>query len=84
MNIQTPDSASLDRTRDVVALVEKIIHESPGVEHTVSISGLSFLLQANSPNFASMFVVLKPFAQRRRPGPLDKAIMAKLRQESGG
>ena len=81
VNIQTPDSASLDRTRDAVALVEKITHESPGVEHTVSISGLSFLLQANSPNFASMFVVLKPFAERRDPALSDKAIMAKLRQE---
>jgi multidrug efflux pump len=42
---------------------------------------MSFLMQASSPNFGSMFVVLKPFAQRRDPALTDKAIMAKLRQE---
>ena len=81
VNIQTPDSAALRRTREAVALVEEITHESPGVAHTVTISGLSFLLQATSPNFASMFVVLKPFAERRDPALSDTAIMAKLRQE---
>ena len=84
VSIQTPDSASLQRTRDAVALVEKITHESPGVEHTVTISGISFLLQANSPNFASMFVVLKPFNQRRDPSLSDTAIMAKLRRSGAG
>ncbi len=81
VDIQTPDSASLQRTRDAVALAEEITHESPGVAHTVTISGISFLLQANSPNFASMFVVLKPFADRRDPALSDTAIMARLRQE---
>ena len=81
VSIQTPDSSSLDRTRDAVALVEKITHESPGIAHTVTISGMSFLMQASSPNFGSMFVVLKPFAERRNPALTDKAIMAKLRQE---
>ena len=81
VNIQTPDSSSLQRTRDAVALVEEITHEMPGVAHTVTVSGISFLLQANSPNFASMFVVLKPFAERRDPALSDTAIMARLRQE---
>jgi multidrug efflux pump len=81
VNVQTPDSASLQRTRDAVAEVEKITHESTGVQHTVTISGISFLLSANSPNFASMFVVLKPFTERRDPSLSDTAIMAKLRQE---
>jgi multidrug efflux pump len=81
VDIQTPDSASLARTRDAVALAEEITHESPGVAHTVTIAGISFLLQANSPNFASMFVVLKSFADRRDPALSDTAIMARLRQE---
>src|SRR5262249_27411140 len=42
---------------------------------------LSFLAQANSPNFASMFVVLKPFAERQRPELRDTAIMARLRRQ---
>ena len=41
---------------------------------------MSFLLQANSPNFASMFIVLEPFDERQRPELRDTAIMAKLQQ----
>ncbi len=80
VNIQLPDGASLQRTEDVVAQVVKITQETPGVQHTVAIAGLSFILQANSPNFASMFVVLAPFDERQRPGLRDTAIMAKLRR----
>jgi multidrug efflux pump len=42
---------------------------------------MSFLLQVNSPNLASMFVVLKPFDERRDPSLSDMAIMARLREE---
>ena len=62
-----PDSASLERTRDGR---RRRSRRSParrqGVAHTVGIAGMSFLLQANSSNFASMFVVLKPFDERQR------------------
>ena len=65
-----------------MALVEEIIHEVPGVAHTVATSGMSFIAQANSSNFGSMFVVLKPFDERRRNPALGaEAIMAKLRKE---
>jgi multidrug efflux pump len=80
VNVQLPDSASLERTREAAAQVEKIARETPGVAHTVAISGMSFLLQANSPNFASMFIVLDPFDKRQAPGLSDTAIMAKLRK----
>src|SRR5262249_731767 len=78
-NIQRPDSASLERTRAAVAQAEAIALRPPGVAHTVTISGISFVLQANSPNFASMFVVLDPFDKRRGPGLNDTAIMARMR-----
>ena len=65
-----------------MALVEEIIHEVPGVAHTVATSGMSFIAQTNSSNFGSMFVVLKPFDERRRNPALGaEAIMAKLRKE---
>ena len=67
VNIQLPDSASLQRTKEAMAQVEEIAHETPGVAHTVAIAGMSFLLQANASNFASMFVVLDPFDKRQQP-----------------
>jgi multidrug efflux pump len=79
-SVQLPDSASLERTKEVVAQVDGMIRETPGVAHTQAISGVSFVQQANSPNFGSMFVVLRPFAERRSPELKAEAIMAKLRR----
>jgi multidrug efflux pump len=64
VNVQLPDAASLDRSYDTVLQVERIALETPGVGHTITNAGMSFLLQANSPNFAAMFIVLKPFDER--------------------
>ena len=36
----------------------------PGVAHTLSVAGQSFLLNANGSNFGSCFVILKPFEER--------------------
>ena len=80
LNVQLPDSASLQRTQAAMAQVEAITHEVPGVAHTVTISGLSFLQQASSANFGSMFIVLDPFDRRQRPELKAEAVMAKLRR----
>jgi multidrug efflux pump len=79
VSVQLPDSTSLERTKAAVDKIEKIAHDTPGVDHTVSIAGMSFILQANSPNFGSMFLVLKPFDERLRDGLSDTVIMGKLR-----
>ncbi len=78
-NIQLPDSASLERTREQVAIIESIARKTKGVAHTITISGISFVLQANSPNFASMFVVLDPFEKRTTPDLTSDAIMGRMR-----
>src|SRR5207245_2979320 len=65
-NIQLPDSASLERTVAVTDAVEKIALEIPGIAHTVAIPGQSFVLNANSSNYGSMFIILKPFHERRQ------------------
>jgi multidrug efflux pump len=78
--VQLPDSASLERTKEVMRQVEKIARETPGVAHTIAICGMSFVQQANGPNFGSLFIVLEPFAERQRPSLKDEAIMARLRR----
>jgi multidrug efflux pump len=78
VTVQLPDSSSLARSREAAAKVEKIAREDPGVAHTVTIAGMSFTLGANSSNFASMFIVLKPFDQRQDPGMRDTDIMTRL------
>jgi multidrug efflux pump len=78
-NIQLPDSASLERTVEVTRAVEKIALETPGVAHTVAVPGTSFVLNANSSNYGNMFVILKPFHERRDPSLSGESILGRLR-----
>ncbi len=81
VSVQLPDSASLQRSQAAMAEVDRITRETPGVAHTVTISGMSFLLQSNASNFGSMFIVLDPFEKRRAPGLQAEDIMARLLPE---
>ncbi len=76
ISLQLPDSASLDRTQEVSARVEEITRADPGVSHSIGLAGISFVEQANGSNFASYFVVLKPFAQRQDRKLRADAVMA--------
>src|SRR5262249_10054883 len=80
LNVQLPDSASVDRTQRVMAHIERIARATPGVEHTVGVSGQSLILNANAPNFGSLYVMLEPFEERTGPGLSADAIALALRQ----
>ncbi len=81
VNVQLPDSASLERTDRVMRTMEGVAKRMPGVAHTVAIGGQSVLLNANAPNFGSMFVMLEPFERRLGPGLSGDAIAARLQNE---
>ncbi|HWY85494.1 MAG TPA: efflux RND transporter permease subunit, partial [Gemmataceae bacterium] len=80
ISVQLPDSSSLERTKEAVAQVDSITRATPGIAHTQAISGVSFVQQANSPNFGSLFVILDPFAKRQSRELSDESIMKKLRE----
>jgi multidrug efflux pump subunit AcrB len=65
VNVQMPDAASVARTRDVVQKLEEISLSTPGVRHTVAISGQSILLGANASNFGALYVMLDDFENRK-------------------
>ena len=65
LNVQLPDSASLERTQGVMSKIETLARETPGVAHTVGIAGKSLILNANAPNLGSMYVLLEEFSHRR-------------------
>ena len=50
----------------ILQRIEEIAHKTPGVKHTVANAGQSVLLNANAPNFGSMFVMLDDFHKRAR------------------
>jgi multidrug efflux pump len=80
LNVQMQDAAAVDRTQRVMAHIEKIAHKIEGVEHTVGISGQSLILNANAPNLGSMYVILKPFEERRGKDMTADAIAAEIQE----
>jgi hydrophobe/amphiphile efflux-1 (HAE1) family protein len=80
VNVQLPDGASVQRTQQVMQQVEAIARQLSGVGHTVAISGQSILLGANAPNFGSMYVMLRPFEERRGPEASGDGIAERLRE----
>ncbi len=80
LNVQLPDSASVERTEGVMAQIESLARDTPGVAHTVGVSGQSLILNANAPNLGSLYVLLKEFDQRRGPGLGADAIAASIQE----
>jgi multidrug efflux pump subunit AcrB len=64
LNVQLPDSASVERTEHVMARIGTLAGKTPGVAHTVGVAGGSLILNANAPNLGSMYVLLSPFDER--------------------
>ena len=78
LNVQLPDAASVERTERLMARIEQIARDTPGVEHTVGVSGQSLILNANAPNLGSMYVLLKPFSERESRDRTAAAIGAAI------
>src|SRR5262249_47611106 len=51
ISIQLPDSASLQRTTEVIRQVDDVVRATPGVNHSLSAAGMSLIMSANSSNF---------------------------------
>lgn len=83
VNIQLPDSASMERTQEVVGEIVRIAMAHPGIKHCSGISGQSFVLNAFGSNFGSMFVNLKDYHLRRSPEMSSTVIADYLRKEFG-
>jgi len=78
VNVQLPDASSLGRTNAELARLDAIARRTPGVRHTVAVSGQSILLGANAPNFGTLYVMLDDFPSRRAPELFADAIAEKL------
>src|SRR3954452_5526744 len=65
MSVQLPDAASTWRTQAVMRQVDQLVRSTPGVAHTLTVTGQSFVLGATGSNFGTMFVILEPFEVRK-------------------
>jgi len=80
VNVQLPDSASLERTAGAMQKIEKIALETPGIAHTIANPGRSFVLNAIGSNLGTVFITFDEFDQRRDPARSGEAIAAELRR----
>jgi hydrophobic/amphiphilic exporter-1 (mainly G- bacteria), HAE1 family len=67
-SVNLPPGASLDRTQKVMDKIDKLLTEVPAVERRGAVTGLNFIANANSSNYAIGFIRMKPHGQR---GPVD-------------
>jgi hydrophobic/amphiphilic exporter-1 (mainly G- bacteria), HAE1 family len=81
VNMQLPNSASLERTSDVAVDVEKILANTPGVRYTTSVIGFSLLSTVRTTYNAFFFVTLKPWDERTSRAEQLQAIKAHLNRE---
>ena len=72
VNVQLPDASSVGRTQDVVRQIERIALDTPGVKHSVAISGQSILLNANASNFGALYLMLDEFEKAHDARPLER------------
>jgi hydrophobic/amphiphilic exporter-1 (mainly G- bacteria), HAE1 family len=81
VNMQLPNSASLERTTAVAADVEKVLANTPGVRYTTSVIGFSLLSFVRTSYNAFFFVTLKPWDERTSRAEQFQAIKAHINAE---
>ncbi len=81
VNVQLPNGASLERTTAVTADVEKILMNTPGVEHVTCFVGFSLLSFVRTSYNSTFFVTLKPWDERKTRAEQFQTFKAHLNQQ---
>jgi hydrophobe/amphiphile efflux-1 (HAE1) family protein len=64
LNVQLPNGASLGRTSAVLAQVNTLLHNTPGIANVIGISGYSRITGAQESSGALMIAILTPWNDR--------------------
>jgi HAE1 family hydrophobic/amphiphilic exporter-1 len=84
INMQLPNSASMERTGAAAKQVEDVLAKTPGVQYTTSVIGFSLLSFVRTSYNAFFFVTLKPWDDRKTQAEQFQVIKARLNQELRG
>ena len=76
--VQLPDAASLDRTRDVVDLINNKLDGMPGIRNYISVPGYSVLDSATASNAAAIWTVFDDWEERLPKGQTLDAMMGQI------
>jgi HAE1 family hydrophobic/amphiphilic exporter-1 len=81
VNMQLPNSASLERTSQAATQIENILANTSGVKYTTSVIGFSLLSFVRTSYNAFFVVTLKPWDERTTRAEQFQAIKAYLNQQ---
>jgi len=81
INMQLPNSASMERTGEAAKQVEEVLAKTPGVQYTTSVIGFSLLSYVRTSYNAFFFVTLNPWEDRKTRAEQYQAIKAHLNQQ---
>lgn len=82
--IMLPEAATLARTIEATAEVERAARAIPGVKDTLTIAGINIQLGTSQPNTALMVVTLEPWDERGTPELSLRSIIRGLVAASSG
>jgi len=83
IHLQLPNAASLERTQDVAAKVERILAKMPGVQYTTSVCGFSLLSFVRTSYSGLFFVTLKDWDERKTKEEQYQQIVQNVNRELG-
>ncbi len=81
VNVQLPSGASLERTTAVTADVEKILLNTPGIEHVSCFVGFSLLSFVRTSYNSTFFVTFKPWGERTTRAEQFQSLKVHLNQQ---
>jgi hydrophobic/amphiphilic exporter-1 (mainly G- bacteria), HAE1 family len=81
VNVQLPNGASFERTTAVSADVEKILMNTPGVEHVTCFVGFSLLSFVRTSYNSTFFVNFKPWDDRKTRAEQFQSLKANLNRQ---
>ncbi|MHC4958162.1 MAG: efflux RND transporter permease subunit [Planctomycetota bacterium] len=80
LDVQLPDAASMNRTREVLDRIGAILKDTPGVERSIAFGGYSLINQNYAGNVGSYLFVFKPWDERP-PEQIGNLIVARVNAE---
>jgi hydrophobic/amphiphilic exporter-1 (mainly G- bacteria), HAE1 family len=81
VNVQLPNGSSLERTRAVSKDVEKMLMDTPGVQHVTGFIGFSLLSFVRTTYNTTFFVTFKPWGERTTREQQFQSLKAHLNQK---
>jgi HAE1 family hydrophobic/amphiphilic exporter-1 len=81
VNMQLPNSASLERTSAAAKQVEEVLAKTPGVQYTTTVGGFSLLSFVRTTYNAFFWVSLKPWDERKTRAEQFQEIKTRLNRE---